>query len=169
MNRILEFSPSQEEAVVSRILVLVHQAVDEYLPSAEKAGRQFTKTVFSGEGERTGGVQAAPLDGEAPRASAFALGEETSPDGRPLPPSHSVPPPPAASSHSAPATQPPTTDPVAEATAAALSAAPGSRPTQLDQTMAGLRAASGNGDWTTRVILGLLLAGLVLLGYALFA
>src|SRR5262245_38651707 len=83
MNRILEFSPSQEEAVAARILVLVHQAVDTHFPSAEQATRQFTKTVFSGEGERTAGVRGSP-DDEDGKASAFGSDEATSPGGRPV-------------------------------------------------------------------------------------
>jgi hypothetical protein len=47
MSRIIEHSASQEEAVVSRILVMVHKAVDEYFPSAMQANRRFTKTAFS--------------------------------------------------------------------------------------------------------------------------
>lgn len=56
-NRILEFLPSDEEAVVSRVLVVVHQLIDEHFPHVEQAGRQFTKTVFSGESERTASIQ----------------------------------------------------------------------------------------------------------------
>ena len=58
-NRFLDFTPSQEEAVVSRILVLVHQAIDENFPVVEKADRQFTKTIFTNEGE-TSELSAAP-------------------------------------------------------------------------------------------------------------
>lgn len=57
-NRILEFLPSQEEAVVARVLVLVHQVIDEHFPDVEHAGRQFTKTIFSSDGESTANVQA---------------------------------------------------------------------------------------------------------------
>ena len=53
MNRLLEYSPATEEAVVSRILVQIHKAVDEHFPSARQANRQFTKTVFSEDTEST--------------------------------------------------------------------------------------------------------------------
>ena len=77
-NRILEFTPSQEEAIVARILVLLHQAVDEHFPAAEKATRQFTKTVFSDDGERT----ALGAPGEA-AAHGFGNEEKTGPGDRP--------------------------------------------------------------------------------------
>ncbi len=89
-NRILEFTPSQEEAIVARVLVLVHQAVDEHFPSAEKATRQFTKTVFSDDGENT---KVGPIDPNAdtdPRgkpvaalAGAFGNEEKTGPGREP--------------------------------------------------------------------------------------
>jgi|APSaa5957512535_1039671.scaffolds.fasta_scaffold167985_1 hypothetical protein len=47
MNRLIDFTLSDEESVVSRILVQVHKSVDRHFPSAEAATRQFTKTVFS--------------------------------------------------------------------------------------------------------------------------
>ena len=75
MNRILDFTASQEETVVARLLVLVHQAVDEHFPSAEQPNRQFTKTVFSGEGEKTAMVAAAGSEED----SAFGSEEQTSP------------------------------------------------------------------------------------------
>lgn len=55
MSRILDLTPSSEEVVVSRVLLLVHGAVDENFPKAEKPNRQFSKTVFSDDAiERTG-------------------------------------------------------------------------------------------------------------------
>ena len=74
-NRFLDFTPSQEEAVVSRILVLVHQAIDENFPVVEKADRQFTKTIFTNEGE-TSELSAAP-------GPTFGEIEATSPLGVP--------------------------------------------------------------------------------------
>lgn len=58
MNRILDLLPQSEEAVVSRVLLLVHQSVDQHFPSAEKATRQYMKTVFSEEAvEKTAGAR----------------------------------------------------------------------------------------------------------------
>ena len=217
MNRILEFSPSQEEAVVSRILVLVHQAMDEHLPSAGQATRQFTKTVFSEQGGEstsplrlpgdtdTAGNAAQPSD--PPRGASFAESEDTSPVGRPTsepPPAPGViPPPPRAGGKPPPppppppraaardgSVQTPSTGPLppgrreaptADGSAAAASAPataeakPGqtaqagqTRATGLDTTMQGIKATQAP-DWVTRITLALLLAGLVLLAYALFA
>ena len=75
-NRFLDFTPSQEEAVVSRVLVLVHQAIDENFPGVEKAGRQFTKTIFSNEGESTA-LSVIP-------GQTFSENEATSPIGNPI-------------------------------------------------------------------------------------
>lgn len=57
MTRILDLIPTSEETLVSRVLLLVHRAVDENFPRAEKPNRQFSKTVFSEDGiERTGQI-----------------------------------------------------------------------------------------------------------------
>ncbi len=176
MNRILDFSPSQEEAVVSRVLVLVHQAIDDAFPSAEKAGRQFTKTVFSEDGEKT----AAHRPGDH-----FGSNEDTSPDGRPM---HAdkdplVPPPPPARVPPAPKTESKSAAAKAEKAAApesakshgfnsALNPMAGtrgqSRSTRLDTHMEGMGSTEGP-DWVTRITLALLIAGLMLLAYVLFA
>lgn len=178
MNRILEFSPSQEEAVVARILVLVHQAVDTHFPSAEQANRQFTKTVFSGEGERTAGVRAAPDDGEEAE-SAFGSDERTSPDGRTAPGEEKpfIPPPPpgrpagsfapqpakgeAPSSGSAPAFGSNAANPLA---VGRTDTARLSQSTRLDSTMEQMKTEVGL-DWIMRLTLAALVAGLILLAY----
>lgn len=173
MNRILDFSPSQEEAVVSRILVLVHQAIDDAFPSAENANRKFTKTVFSEEG---GEKTAALRPGEQ-----FAHVEDTSPDGRspdgtaavPPPPPSRVPPPPPG----------PSPGPKARTEAEAPESAQSlgfnshlnpmagtrgpSKTTRLDTHMERMGVNEGP-DWVTRITLALLIAGLILLAYVLF-
>jgi hypothetical protein len=53
MNRIFEYNPAPEGAIVSRVLIAVHKAIDEQFPGAIKASRQFTKTVFSDTSEST--------------------------------------------------------------------------------------------------------------------
>lgn len=175
MNRILEFSPSQEEAVVARILVLVHQAVDTHFPAAAQATRQFTKTVFSGEGESTASVRAAP-DGEGEVKSAFGNDESTSPDGHPAiaeKPTPYIPPPPPgrpAGSFAAPPNadgQPErspfasNTSPTALVKSVDLSV---SKSTRLDATIDEMRAQVGL-DWTMRLTLAALIAGLILSAY----
>lgn len=164
MNRILEFTPSQEEAVVSRILVLVHQAIDDAFPQAENANRKFTKTVFSEEG---GEKTAAHRPGE------FAQVEDTSPDGRssdpalPPPPPQKVPPPPPprAKTPQAPA-QAAEKAPLVTSPQAATKGA--SRTTRLDTHMEKMGVGEGP-DWVTRITLALLIAGLLLLAYVMFA
>jgi hypothetical protein len=62
LNRIFEFTPTQESVLVSRVLVSVHKAVDENFPGALQTSRQFTKTVFSDNpGESTAIDRVVPL------------------------------------------------------------------------------------------------------------
>ncbi len=105
MSRILDFTFSPEEAVVSRVLILVHRAVDDHLPYAQEAGRQFTKTVFSSDDDPTGLYKVTVSD-EAqipppppatpppplPRISVAQKSEIDPPTSAPIPP----PPPPKA-------------------------------------------------------------------------
>lgn len=49
MKHILDFTKSDEETAVSRILALVHQAVDREFPGAEPAPSRFAKTIFGDE------------------------------------------------------------------------------------------------------------------------
>lgn len=233
-NRILEFTPSQEEAIVARVLVLVHQAVDEHFPSAEKATRQFTKTVFSEDGEST---KTGPIDPNAdtdPRgkpvavlAGAFGNEEKTGPGREPAEATASaagLPPPPqapvakgATAAASAPRTPaaplPPVPAQDPDLIGRKSSASTPQRPNpnisrhdsrhesrhneaggRGDAGHSGLGAVSGmtasgvsgisgmsgmtglkgsaldaGPDWVTRITLVLLVAGLVLLAYSLFA
>ena len=180
MNRILEFSPSQEEAVVARILVLVHQAVDQHFPSAEQANRQFTKTVFSGEGEQTAGVRAAPDDDAPKSGSEFESDERTSPDGKsPEGGKPFIPPPPGRTGGGFPAQAPSASpspadrnlgfgsgvNPLAIGQSGHSNIAGGlSKSTRLDATIDEMRSNVGL-DWTMRLTLAALIAGLILLAY----
>lgn len=49
MKHILDFTKSDEETAVSRILALVHQAIDREFPGAEPAPTRFAKTIFGDE------------------------------------------------------------------------------------------------------------------------
>ena len=53
MSKLTEFRPSDEASLVSRLLILVHKAIDESFPEAEPASRRFAKTVFSSGDEPT--------------------------------------------------------------------------------------------------------------------
>lgn len=155
---------------MARILVLVHQAVDTHFPAAEQATRQFTKTVFS-ESEPTAGVKASPADGDDEPA-AFGSDERTSPDGRPQDQGRSpyIPPPPGRPA-GAFAQQAERAD--ASGRAAALSSKPHplpigpeasqlSKSTRLDTTIEEMRTQVGL-DWTMRITLAALFAGIALL------
>jgi hypothetical protein len=213
LNRIYELTPSPEESVIPRILLLVHQAVDENFPTAEKAGRQFSKTVFSDElTEQTAGDRSAPPDdgfnlppppvlgvGKASPSSAggdrLAKTKTVSPVIPPPPPAKvgevrdTIPPSPAQAKPSSPL------ESWDEVKALEGSAPiPHQREAQDPQDPASGEAtlrdrkegkdrlgieqhhkkkppqddASLGPDWTTRITLALLLAGMLLLGYVVF-
>jgi len=189
MNRILEFTPSQEEAVVSRILVLIHQAVDEAFPSVAQNNRQFTKTVFS-DGESTAIGRPGGEDTSLVGRPAFAGDEDTANDLRPdaadgsAAGSPEIPPPPShrEAPRSASPTQPQARrpDPPPRPTAATgFSNHPQpvrqprstvenrSAATNLDATMEGLDKDS-RPDWVSRILIAVFIAGAILLAYSMF-
>ena len=53
MSRILEFQPTDEQTVVARVLVELHQAIDTHFPGVNPSTRQFSKTVLTNQGEST--------------------------------------------------------------------------------------------------------------------
>lgn len=53
MQRVFDFTPADHELVVSRILVQLHQAIDEAFPHARPASQRFAKTAFVGSDEPT--------------------------------------------------------------------------------------------------------------------
>jgi hypothetical protein len=57
-TRIFDFRPSDEGALVEKILVSIHKMVDTHLPTAETAPKRYSKTLFSEE-ESTALVRAA--------------------------------------------------------------------------------------------------------------
>ena len=152
MSRILEFTPSQEEALVSRVLVLAHQAMDDHLPHAGQANRQFIKTVFSQDAENTAISTAAHHeDGAAKDASAEEFRSTETPVF--------IPPVPTTARKSA---QRSASAPIAEGVGARQKE-PENRPTP--QTPVVVEGP----DWVTRVTIALLISGLVLLAYVLAA
>ena len=187
-NRILEFTPSQEEAVVARILVLVHQAVDEHFPSAEKATRQFTKTVFSDDSERTAIGSLPVLEGfgneERTDPGHEPAGDEKGSGGTHAP----LPAPPSArkdgGSHPVVAPIPPpmrpnhiksrheSTHQVSRSETSAPSAAPSAESASISAaastSVTGIERKLNKPDWITRALLALLVAGLLLLAYSVF-
>jgi hypothetical protein len=53
MSRILEFQPTDEQTIVARVLVELHQAIDVSFPNAKPSARQFSRTVLTNQGEST--------------------------------------------------------------------------------------------------------------------
>jgi hypothetical protein len=60
MSRILEFQPTDEHTVVSRVLVELHQAIDVQFPGATPSARQFTKTVLTNQGGESTRIDNVP-------------------------------------------------------------------------------------------------------------
>ena len=157
MSKILEITASQEEAVVSRVLLLVHQVIDEKFPTLQNSSRQFTKTVFSDEGENTA-QHFVPTE---------ALAENEVPN---------IPPPPTNSRRTDKSSSPQVTAPKAVPVSKKSETKTGnhdperlSNSTRLGTEMESLKPESPLSDWTTRITVALLIAGLILLAYALLA
>ncbi|MCX6106625.1 MAG: hypothetical protein NTY08_12415 [Proteobacteria bacterium] len=157
MSRILEFTPSQEEALVSRVLVLVHQAMDDHLPHAGQANRRFTKTVFNQDAENTAISMAALQEEGANKDAASAELRGATPSAPEIP--VFIPPVPTNARSS---NQRPASAPSAEG-ASARPKEPENRPTPKPT-----KVIDGP-DWVTRVTIALLISGLVLLAYVLAA
>ncbi|MEN9834885.1 MAG: hypothetical protein RL011_1078 [Pseudomonadota bacterium] len=172
MSRILDFTFSPEEAVVSRVLILVHRAVDEHLPYAQEASRQFTKTVYSSDND-SNGVAALGSDEVPPPPSPAAsvipppppirskLTQTLEPETRS---GQDVPPPP----------PPPAAKPKAEPSASKKS----SKPQQISRSKPRPTKAAGHendsldsivekSDWVSRVTAVFLIVGIAVLLYVL--
>jgi hypothetical protein len=53
MSRILEFQPTDEQTIVARVLVELHQAIDVSFPNVKPSAKQFSRTVLTNQGEST--------------------------------------------------------------------------------------------------------------------
>ena len=53
MSRILEFQPTDEQTIVARVLVELHQAIDASFPNTKPSAKQFSRTVLTNQGEST--------------------------------------------------------------------------------------------------------------------
>lgn len=74
MHRSLDFTPVEDEVIVSRILMHLHQAIDDAFPNAEPASSRFAKTAFTGYDEPTL-TQGAPMEALREAAEAARLEE----------------------------------------------------------------------------------------------
>ncbi len=52
MSRILELQPTDEQTIVARVLLELHQAIDAHFPNVNASARQFTKTVLSHQSDQ---------------------------------------------------------------------------------------------------------------------
>ena len=75
MHRSLDFTPVDDEVIVTRILVQLHHSIDEYFPNAPPASSRFAKTAFAGYDEPTL-TQTAPAEALREAAEAARLEEE---------------------------------------------------------------------------------------------
>lgn len=75
VHRILDFTHVEDEVIVSRILMSLHQTIDEVFPNAQPASHRFAKTAFTGFDEPTL-TQGLPM--EALREAAEAGRQEIS-------------------------------------------------------------------------------------------
>ncbi len=73
MSRILELQPTDEQTIVARVLLELHQAIDQHFPNANESSRQFSKTVLSHRSEATAIDQQpnlpSPPQGNVPNSS----------------------------------------------------------------------------------------------------
>ena len=49
MSRLLDFNPTEEDIVISRVLVSVHKAIDKKFPHASPAPSRFAKLTLEDE------------------------------------------------------------------------------------------------------------------------
>jgi hypothetical protein len=100
MSRILEFQPTDEQTIVARVLVELHQAIDVHFPNAKPSAKQFSRTVLTNQGESTridnippsgserqaAGAQSADAEPNLPDATEeFSLTPRTGMRGHPAP------------------------------------------------------------------------------------
>jgi hypothetical protein len=83
MSRILEFQPTDEQTIVARVLVELHQAIDVSFPDAKPSARQFSRTVLTNQGESTRVDNAPPPpDDAAPDQDLDAAENSPSPNSQ---------------------------------------------------------------------------------------
>ncbi len=73
MSKILEFEPVEEAVIIPRILIDVHQAIDEAFPLSAPAPSRFAKTAVFGNEETTANklvpqADQGPAEAPPPRA-----------------------------------------------------------------------------------------------------
>jgi hypothetical protein len=76
MTRILEFQPTDEQTVIARVLVELHQAIDSNFPGISPSTKQFTKTVLTNQNELT--KENATISNTSNRGLERPIAESTS-------------------------------------------------------------------------------------------
>lgn len=78
VHRSLDFTPVEDEVIVSRILMSLHQAIDDAFPHAQPASQRFAKTAFTGYDEPTltQGIPVEALREAAEAAAREEMGED---------------------------------------------------------------------------------------------
>lgn len=78
MSRILEFQPTDEQTIVARVLVELHQAIDASFPNARPSAKQFSRTVLTNQGESTRIDNVPPSTEDRASASGSDAGQNIS-------------------------------------------------------------------------------------------
>ena len=60
MSRILEFQHADEQTVVARVLLELHQAIDLHFPQAKGTSRQFSKTLLATQADSSTAIDNQP-------------------------------------------------------------------------------------------------------------
>lgn len=60
MSRILEFQHADEQTVVARVLLELHQAIDLHFPEAKGSSRQFSKTLLATQADASTAIDNQP-------------------------------------------------------------------------------------------------------------
>ncbi len=68
MTRIVDYTPSDEQSLVSRILLTVHKAADDAFPAGHGVQRQYAKTIVANDGHGLKKPEARPAIRPVPPA-----------------------------------------------------------------------------------------------------
>ena len=88
MTRIIDYAPSDEQSLVSRILLTVHKAADEAFPAGKGMQRQYAKTLVAGGNGADKPLEAPPAQRPVPAAQYSAMDSKMSSQVRPLTGAH---------------------------------------------------------------------------------
>lgn len=84
MTRIIDYAPSDEQSLVSRILLAVHKAADEAFPAGKAMQRQYAKTLVAGGNGADKTPEAPPALRPVPSALNSAMHSKISSQVKPF-------------------------------------------------------------------------------------